>query len=1397
MSTTGQPRTIGTVGDAGVVEPKSARAHPSGPYVGPKPFGAEDAGRFFGREREAHELAAMVQAHPIVVLYSQSGAGKTSLLNARLEPMLKSKGAIVHAGVRTGQRVPGMEAAANVFTFNALTHLKGRTPGRDETLADFIDEAPALREDGRPARLRVIVLDQFEEMFTLLPEHWQQRREFFRQIGRTLDTDDLHERLTRVRRLTAWCDRRAARLEAAGREAAPTKSLRSRLAGEAARCARAIERADNLRYVIALREEFIAELDPLACHVPERLGARYRLERLREDAALEAIEKPLIGTGVSYADGAARLLVENLRKSSSMTVAGTIDASDEFVEPVHLQVVCESLWRNFGQAHGVITKQDVLTCGNIDEALSSYFEQSIARVARQPDWGVPQLRRWFACELIRDGRRVLVMQAGQAVAGLQAGLANQLAGLQLLRAVPRAGVTYFEITHDRFVRPIQQAYEQWREEMRSKNPDLAEWESRAAAWAASGRTGGAMLPPNALAAARAWLNSDEARTLTPSEELRAFIIAGSSARAAFEAARPDIAHAEEAAAAWEREGRPRLLLLSRDQLGMIEEWTASPEAERVGYTPALKALEAASRAALNDLEQRLPELVRLEGRAKQWVKADRHESEHLTYEQLLEAERIERDEDAASIGLSAVAKELIAVSREAREEIERTVPMVQVWEQKAQSWHAAGRTRDHLARGRELEQLSSWVATPAARGLGATRLMVAWETASRQHIEALQAKHPDAAYWATKALEWDRKGRNFRDLIPIKHVARANRWLGEDDARELGVADITRDYIVASATWAKFGVSFGFFVLLCVGLIAWLGYSRYESKAEAVRQARIAEAKAVETAKANQEAALAGGRIRNMVQRLSNDRAAKAVQVLNEGGNPYEALASALLSVADPILGDDAPPESEKVLRLAYESIVGPTPLRDLGGEEPLSVHVSVGGTYGMVVCPRGLYIYECKTGRRMGEPVRPSSAQLRWVRAHFTPDDGVVLAVEAPLIVGRSSWSGDAPAANAPMVQQMPNMAAQAAPSIDPGKERRLDTARIRRIRISPTDLARADYGKGDPGRAAPVRGIDIFDPGVADAEMLGASVDMKFCFAVLGEEVRLWPDWPKSRFVILHDETGMARFPESGVRVLIAPTGALVATMALGRGVEIWTSDGMFKARLEPDIARRSEHILPTVMWMPDGEALFCIIPAPDGFTPDRFVVCDASSGRVVIEREATIKVETVSIINGGKAAAVIGRLSAAERVALTVGTDTLKPLAPPAPIPVTELIGTRVLIDGRPIAIGARILNGGEPFAAAEVVPVPGQSGVPLLPAEFAGVCLSADTDSHLKYTMCIRALSDFDGAEAFLWDRKPEQGPTDLSNREALVQAACRIINTQPERVQVEEILRLRLVEAQAK
>jgi len=237
----------------------------STPFVGPRPFKREDASLFFGRTDEADELLSLVIAEREVLLYAQSGAGKTSLLNAGLRPLLEKEGFDVLPVSRVryqSSKEIETEQIANVYVFNVVTGWSALAHNVMQlnavSLPDFLDELPPqLDKEGLP-RPRLLIFDQFEELFTFYPERASDRRAFFEQARDALG--------------------------------------RNRL----------------LRVIFAMREEYIAELTPYASILPEKLRTRFRLERLREAAALQAVTEPLTRSRFSFAPGVSEKLVGDL-----------------------------------------------------------------------------------------------------------------------------------------------------------------------------------------------------------------------------------------------------------------------------------------------------------------------------------------------------------------------------------------------------------------------------------------------------------------------------------------------------------------------------------------------------------------------------------------------------------------------------------------------------------------------------------------------------------------------------------------------------------------------------------------------------------------------------------------------------------------------------------------------------------------------------------------------------------------------------------------------------------------------------------------------------------------------------------------------------------------------------
>ena len=114
----------GTASAVGSLQPGMSDS----PFVGPRPFEKEDSDRFFGRTRETEELLSLIIAHRAVLIYAQSGAGKTSLLKAGVIKRLEEQRYPILPPARVHGLLPNdvpPENVQNIFVFHAL-----QVPGR-------------------------------------------------------------------------------------------------------------------------------------------------------------------------------------------------------------------------------------------------------------------------------------------------------------------------------------------------------------------------------------------------------------------------------------------------------------------------------------------------------------------------------------------------------------------------------------------------------------------------------------------------------------------------------------------------------------------------------------------------------------------------------------------------------------------------------------------------------------------------------------------------------------------------------------------------------------------------------------------------------------------------------------------------------------------------------------------------------------------------------------------------------------------------------------------------------------------------------------------------------------------------------------------------------------------
>jgi hypothetical protein len=381
------------------------------PFVGPRPYIVGE--HLFGRKHETLELLDLLTAERIVLLYSPSGAGKTSLVQAALVPALRSRSFTVPSVARmtfeTGKQTT--ELPANRYVYSLLLSLEEGQPSPREmpvetlahmSIADYVTSRwPAGFEGGG----LVLIIDQFEEILTVDPTDTKEKRDFFAQLGAVLQNPRL------------WA-------------------------------------------LLSMREEHIAGLDPYRALVPTHLNSGFRLELLNETQAQEAIRGIAKLEGVEFSAGAAQKLADDLRRVRvQQPGVQPEERLGPTIEPTVLQVVCLRLWSGLPSGKETIDESDVQAHGSADSALADYYAETMKSLGARER----QVREWIGESLMtRQGLRNQVLKEDALQGGRVDGpTVALLQKSHLIRAEQRRGVTWLELAHDRLVTPIRNNNAAW------------------------------------------------------------------------------------------------------------------------------------------------------------------------------------------------------------------------------------------------------------------------------------------------------------------------------------------------------------------------------------------------------------------------------------------------------------------------------------------------------------------------------------------------------------------------------------------------------------------------------------------------------------------------------------------------------------------------------------------------------------------------------------------------------------------------------------------------------------------------------------------------------------------------------------------------------------------------
>ena len=407
-------------------------------YPGVSPFTSKQANIFFGRDNDIEKLQQLISLRKQVLLYSKSGLGKTSLLNAGVLPKLEPRFSVLRV-----RFFVYIEDKSQSPVNNVIEVLKSSISEFEQLQSTILDELVLNKEyekslwfyfkniqlTGR--RKFILVFDQFEELFSYPTE---QVELFKDQLHELLDVDVPDD----IMRLIA----KNIGIE----EHAQIDDLYQKL---------------DLRAVYAIRSDRMSLLNNLTDKIPDIQKTFYELKPLDSDQAKLAIINP--------SDSGA----DNLESFESMPFKFAEDAVDKIIlklsmngkqaiDITQLQIVCQRIEAiaKLKQTEGQNEKQVKIEISDLPDFKDIYlnFYKEAVNNTTEPE----NARKFIEDQLIKKSQRIS-LDTINCEYFVRAETLNKLVDSHLLKVEPNTtGGFNYELSHDNLIEPIFETAQQRR-----------------------------------------------------------------------------------------------------------------------------------------------------------------------------------------------------------------------------------------------------------------------------------------------------------------------------------------------------------------------------------------------------------------------------------------------------------------------------------------------------------------------------------------------------------------------------------------------------------------------------------------------------------------------------------------------------------------------------------------------------------------------------------------------------------------------------------------------------------------------------------------------------------------------------------------------------------------------
>jgi len=357
------------------------------------------------RAEELRLVTHMVASSRVSLLYSTSGNGKTSLIQAGVLPFFQRQG---YATFRTRPRPPWSQGDPTLaFRECLLRDLQGAlVNARDErllkTLEQLVGEAPAAEREDLKALLK-----RLQVVVRAAPGDDSQLEEGIRAQLPGVGQTTLPELLSRIsdllgrdRRLLVVCDQFEELFVHYGRNRTAVEKFVDELGTIWA------DTSLPIHLLFSMREDWVGSMIAFRRQIPEIFRNYFRLSPIRRSVAAQALSLPLVEEGKTFAlETVDRILGDLIvcyaRSQGDESAASPEPEEDQFLELPALQVVSERIWETrhaqeqpFSLAHYLSLADGARPeVSPAQQALDSYLQQMLAQLpGEKPEPARDELR---------------------------------------------------------------------------------------------------------------------------------------------------------------------------------------------------------------------------------------------------------------------------------------------------------------------------------------------------------------------------------------------------------------------------------------------------------------------------------------------------------------------------------------------------------------------------------------------------------------------------------------------------------------------------------------------------------------------------------------------------------------------------------------------------------------------------------------------------------------------------------------------------------------------------------------------------------------------------------------------------------------------------------------------